>query len=62
MNREADRRAAAVHVVHKFCATEGLPLPPHVRERRLDDRVEFIGTAPDGRQYGIAYELERKAP
>lgn len=54
-------RRAALEAVHRFCAAERLPLPPHLVEHDEGKVVRFVGAAPDGRQYAIGYERSAQA-
>lgn len=51
--RDADGRAACQMAMRNFELQEGVVLDWQEHDR--GDRVEFVGTAPDGRQAGIAY-------
>lgn len=52
-------RNAAIIAVERFCAGEGFDVPP-LAETDSGRVVQFVGTAPDGRQFHIGYE--RYAP
>lgn len=50
-------RAATLDGMDRFAKVNGFE-PGPLRETRRADRVEFRGTAPDGREYGLAYEID----
>lgn len=61
---EVQKRNAAIHAVESFCRALGIEVPPlkectgaisaNVRG------VSFIGKMPDGRDFGIGYEMTVK--
>lgn len=53
---ESSRREAALKAYDRFCVKQGFPRP-EPEERHEDGRVVFIGTAADGRLFGIGYEI-----
>lgn len=58
MSREDDLRRAALRAIDKFCEAQGFPVPP-LDENEKDGTVWLVGLSPDGRQFGIGYELPR---
>ena len=60
MQVELQKREAAHRAIAVFCASEGFDVPDLEEESfwRNDVRVTtFIGDAPDGRRFGIGYEM-----
>lgn len=50
-----DLRRYTLEAIDRFCAANGFPTP-ELDERRNGRLVEFRGKAPDGREFGLAYE------
>ncbi|WP_147391783.1 hypothetical protein [Pelagerythrobacter aerophilus] len=59
MSTVRERRRAALRVLSRFQFERGLPECPLRIERRPDRTIALIGTAPDGREYGVGYSAAR---
>lgn len=58
--RHLPQRAAALVAIGRFAAENGFAVP-EVEERMAGRRtVHFVGTSPDGREFGIGYEWTPK--
>lgn len=49
-------RAAAWSAYCRFCESEGFAVPAPEEIPRDERSAQFVGTAPDGRAFGIGYE------
>lgn len=52
-NREQERREAALSAMHRM--PDSVSAPREYQEVDFGADMQFIGTAPDGRQFGIGY-------
>lgn len=59
MNQVRDRRRAALRCIERFRAHHALPETSLRIERRPERIIALIGSAPDGREYGIGYSAAR---
>jgi len=57
MSKLRDRRNTALRVLKRFQSERNLPECPLRIERRPDRCIALIGTAPDGREYGVGYSV-----
>ena len=57
---EQSLRSITKDAIADFCACHGFPVP-ELTEERVGQQVRFSGTAPDGRRFALAYELDREA-
>jgi hypothetical protein len=53
-NPEADRRWSALRAMENFRKENDLPEQEYT-EKLVGNEVQFLGVAPDGRQFGIKY-------
>lgn len=50
------QRDAAFRIMAQFARDEGFAEPPVSEVLQRDGLVHLLGTAPDGREYGVGYE------
>lgn len=60
MTDEHALRAAAIEAFGRFCMMHGLDRRDPIERTSIDGCVKtvlFTGTAPDGRDFGVGYEM-----
>lgn len=55
---EIDLRAFTLAAIDRFCEVNGFPTPP-LNEKRVQGCVRFMGAAPDGRRFALAYQVDK---
>lgn len=56
MTQIRERRFAALAAMRRFCEHHGITATA-MRVARASGAIQFIGTAPDGREFGIGYSV-----